>query len=69
MTALDLCQPHYKVLLITYLKFAKKNAKDVRKEEKSNQYAILLDLKINYECKECKKKCVNPKVLKYRPVL
>ena len=24
----------------------KKNAKDVKKEEKSNQYAILLDLKI-----------------------
>ena len=41
-----LYQPHYQVLLITYLKFTKKNAKDARKEERSNQYAILLDLKI-----------------------
>ena len=32
-------------LLITYLKFTKMNAKDVRKEEKLNQYAILLGLK------------------------
>ena len=29
-----------------YLKFTKKNAKGARIEEKSNQYAILLDLKI-----------------------
>ena len=36
-------------LLIPYLKFTKKNVKDARKEEKSNQYAILLGLKIiNY---------------------
>ena len=51
MIALDLCQPHYQVLLITYLKFTKKNAKDVQKQETSNQYeyAILLGLKIiNY---------------------
>ena len=41
----DLCQPNYQNLLITYLKFTKKNAKDVRKEKKSNQYAILLGLK------------------------
>ena len=46
LIVLDLCQPHYQVLLITYLKFTKKNAKDARKEEKSNQYAILLVLKI-----------------------
>ena len=51
MVALDLCQPHYQVLLITYPKFTKKNAKDVQKQETSNQYeyAILLGLKIiNY---------------------
>ena len=33
-------------LLITYLKFTKKNAKYAKKEEKSNQYAILLGLRI-----------------------
>ena len=43
---LDLCQANYQILLITYLKFTEKNAKDVRKEKKSNQYPILLDLKI-----------------------
>ena len=49
LIALDLCQPHYQVSLITYPKFTKENAKDARKEEKSNQYAILLGLKIvNY---------------------
>ena len=49
LIALDLCQPHYQVSLITYLKFTIENAKDARKEEKSNQYAILLGLKIvNY---------------------
>ena len=49
-SALDLCQPHYQVLLIIYLKKKKKKkkAKDSRKKEKSNQYAIL-------RCKECKK--------------
>ena len=45
MIALDLCQPHYQVLLITYLKFAKKNAKDARKEEKS--VFIFIELKNN----------------------
>ena len=43
---LDLCRPHYQVFLITYLKFTKKNVKDAREKEKSNQYAILLGLKI-----------------------
>ena len=60
MIALDLCQPHYQVLFINYLKFTKKkqkkNVKDVRKKEKSNQRAIELGLKIiklNDEYKEC----------------
>ena len=57
MIALDLCRPHYQSLLITYLKFTKKNTKDARKKEKSNQYAFigLKNNKLNYECKECKK--------------
>ena len=40
LIALDLFQPHYQSLLITYLQFTKKNVKEV------NQYAILLGLKI-----------------------
>ena len=46
LIALDLCQINYQILLTTYLKFTKKNAKDARKEEKLNQYAILLELTI-----------------------
>ena len=46
LVALDVCQPRYQSLLITYLKFTKKNPNDARKEEKPNQYAILLGLKI-----------------------
>ena len=34
MIALDLCQANHQILLITYLKFTKKNSKDVRKEKK-----------------------------------
>ena len=45
LIALDLSGPPYEVLLITYMEFAKKKVQDVRKE-KSNQYAILLGLKI-----------------------
>ena len=49
LITLDLCQPHYEVLLITYLKFIKKNAKHARKEKIFNQNVILLSLKIiNY---------------------
>ena len=46
LTFLHLYQPDFKVLLITYLKFSKKDPKNARKEEKSTQYAVLLDLKI-----------------------
>ena len=42
MIALDLCQPHYQVLLITYLKFTVKNVK----MKTVNQNVILLDLKL-----------------------
>ena len=43
--ALDLCQPHYQILLITYLKFTEKNSKI----KTVNHHAILLALKIlNY---------------------
>ena len=49
LLALELCRAHYQVSLITYLKFIKRNTKDAWKEEKSNQCAILLGLKImNY---------------------
>ena len=46
LIVLDLCQPHYQVLLITYLKFIVKSVKDASKEKKLNQYVILLGLKI-----------------------
>ena len=42
MIALDLFQPHYQVLLITYLKFTVKNVK----MKTVNQNVILLDLKL-----------------------
>ena len=42
MIALDLCQPHYQVLLITYLKFTVKNVK----MKTVNQNIILLGLKL-----------------------
>ena len=45
MIALDLCQPHYQVLLITYLKFTKKSVKDASKEGKS--VCIFIELKNN----------------------
>ena len=54
MIVLDLCKPHYQVLLITYLKFIKKNWKDTSKEEKSDQYVILLVLKIINEITNAK---------------
>ena len=42
LIALDLCQPHYQVSLITYLKFIAKNV-----EIKTvNHHVILLGLKI-----------------------
>ena len=46
LTALDLWRTNYQILLITYLKFIVKSVKDVKKEKKSNQYAILLGFKI-----------------------
>ena len=57
MKVLDLCQPHYQVLLIIYLKFTKKSAKDVKKE-KNKSACDFIGLKNNnlyYKCKECKK--------------
>ena len=63
MIALDLCQANYRMLLITNLKFSKKNIKYARKEEKSIPYAILLGLKImelGCECKGCKQIWLKP---------
>ena len=33
LIALDLCQANHQIFLITYLKFRKKNANDIRKEK------------------------------------
>ena len=42
LIVLDSFQPQYQILVITYLKFTKKNEKYAKKEEKLYQYAILL---------------------------
>ena len=63
MTALDLCQAKYQILLITYLKFTKNNAKDARKENKIKSVFDFIGLKINklqYKCNECKKRQLKP---------
>ena len=63
MTALDLCQAKYQILLITYLKITKKNAKDARKENKIKSVCDFIGLKINrlqYKCNECKKRQLKP---------
>ena len=59
MIALDLCQPHYQVSLIIYLKFKAKNVEI----KFANLSVILLGLKIiNYikKCNECKKRQLKP---------
>ena len=59
MIALDLCQPHYQVSLIIYLKFKAKNVEI----KIANLSVILLGLKIiNYikKCNECKKRQLKP---------
>ena len=49
--ALDLCRPHYQILLITYLKFTKKNVKI----KSVSDFLGLNNNRLRYECKECKK--------------
>ena len=59
MIALDLSQLYNQVLLITYLKFTKKNAKGAWKEKKTKSVCNFIGLKshkLNYECKKCKKR-------------
>ena len=58
MIVSDLCQPHYQVLLITYPKFTEKNAKDARgkKIKSACNFIGLKKNKLNYECKEFKKR-------------
>ena len=56
MIALDLCQPHCQVLLITCLRFTKKNANHAKKEKKIISECNFIGIKNNelyYECKEC----------------
>ena len=60
MIALDLCQPHYQTLLITYQKLTKRNAKLVWKEKNIKSECDFIEFKnnrLNYKCKECGKRC------------
>ena len=55
MIALDLCQPHCQVLLITSLGFIKKNVNHAKKRKIMSECRPI-DLKNNelyYKCKEC----------------
>ena len=69
MIALDICQPHYQILLITYLKFIKKIQSTACLEEKHAKRKSIqsecdfIDLKKNklrYKFKECKKTWLEP---------
>ena len=63
MIALDLCQANFQILLITYLKFTKKNTKNVRKEKKIKSVCDFIELKnnkLNYKCEESKKRWLKP---------
>ena len=56
MIALDFCQPHYQVLLITCLRFTKENANHAKKGKKIMSEYVLIGIKNNklhYKCKEC----------------
>ena len=57
MTALDLCRPHYQVLLIIYLKFTAKSVEDVKKEKNKSvcDFIGLKNNKLHYKCNKCKK--------------
>ena len=57
LIALDLCQPHYQVLLITYLKLIKKKCKGCKEKRKIKSECDFIGIKnkLNYKCKECKK--------------
>ena len=46
LIVLDLCQLHYQILLITYLKLTKMNVKHAWKEKILNQNVSLLGMKI-----------------------
>ena len=55
MIALDLCQPHYQVLLITCLRFTKKNANHTKKKKIMLECSLigLKNNRLHYKCKEC----------------
>ena len=53
MAALDLCRPHYHVLLITYLKFTKKECKGCEKKRKIKFVRNFSGLKNNKLCNKC----------------
>ena len=70
MIVLDLCQPHYQALLVTYLKYKtylnikkKKKCKVCEERRKIKSVCSFIKLKnnkLNYECKECKKRSLKP---------
>ena len=45
--ALNLCQPHYQILLTTYLKFIVNSVKDVKKEKKIKSVCNFIGFKNN----------------------
>ena len=59
MKVLDLCQPHYQVLLIIYLKFTAKNVEIKICESKCN-FIRLKNNKFHYKCNEFKKRQFKP---------
>ena len=57
--ALDLCQLHCQVLLITCQRFTKKNANHTWKEKKivsECRYISFMNNRLHYKCKECNDK-------------
>ena len=57
----DLCQPHYQVLLILFLKFTTKSLKNVQKEKKIKSVCDFVGLKNNklpYKSNERKKQVI-----------
>ena len=61
MIALDLCQVHYQVLLIIYLKFTAKSVNSIRKKkELVCNFIDLRNNKLHHKCRVCKKRQLAP---------
>ena len=64
MLVIDSCQAKYQTLLITYQKFTIRNANHAWTEKKNRSECEFIGFKngrLNYECKECGKKCTKLK--------